>query len=168
MTSIDSRGAHESGERWKNGGFRQVRASMRIITIHHVFWCIMIRWVDTPPPLPLLLYAKGVGFTWKIRVGYRLPDRDSISTCLFCKIYLLHIFRLGLRELYIYRSPRALLLPHALHLPPLLLLLLPLLLLVLPSPALPPLPPSLQSLSPLAHVVVSWQPRPPAGAARSR
>jgi hypothetical protein len=38
--------------------FREVRASMRIITLCHVFLCIMICWVENPP-LPLLLYAKG-------------------------------------------------------------------------------------------------------------
>jgi hypothetical protein len=38
--------------------------------------------------LPLLLYVKGVGFTSKIRVGYNLPDHDSISTYQFYKIYL--------------------------------------------------------------------------------
>jgi hypothetical protein len=40
MTSIKSRGAHESGERWKHEGhegFRQVRASVRIITLRPVF-----------------------------------------------------------------------------------------------------------------------------------
>jgi hypothetical protein len=50
----------------------------------------------------------------------------------------------------------------------LVLLLLPLLLPVPPSPALPPLPSSLQSLPPLAHVPLSWQPRPPVSDARSR
>jgi hypothetical protein len=50
----------------------------------------------------------------------------------------------------------------------LLLLLLPLLLSVPPSPALPPLPSSLQSLPPLAHVPLLWQPRPPVSDARSR
>jgi hypothetical protein len=37
MTSIENRGAHKSGERWKhegNEGFRQVQASVRIITLH--------------------------------------------------------------------------------------------------------------------------------------
>jgi hypothetical protein len=54
---------------------------------------------------------------------------------------------------------------YALHPPPLLLLLLPLLLPVPPSSALPP---SLQSLLPLARIPLPRQPRPPAGAARSR
>jgi hypothetical protein len=93
MIIIHSRGAHKSGERWKHEGregFRQVWASVRIITLCLVFWCIMIHWVDTP--VPLLLYAKGLGFKKKIQVGYNLSDRDSICTCLFYKIYLLNIF----------------------------------------------------------------------------
>jgi hypothetical protein len=51
MTSIESRDAHKSGDRWKHEGhkgFRQVQASMRIITQCFVFLCIMICWLDTP------------------------------------------------------------------------------------------------------------------------
>jgi hypothetical protein len=50
----------------------------------------MIYWIRDPPPLALLLYAKGLGFTRKIVVDYDLPD-DTISTLLFYKIYLLNI-----------------------------------------------------------------------------
>jgi hypothetical protein len=56
MTSIESRGAHKSRERWKHEGhenFRQVQASVRIIALRPMFWYIMIHWVNTP------LYAKG-------------------------------------------------------------------------------------------------------------
>jgi hypothetical protein len=42
------------------------------------------------PPCPSFYMLTGVGFTWKIRVGYNLPDQDSISTYLFNKIYLLN------------------------------------------------------------------------------
>jgi hypothetical protein len=54
MTSV---GAHGHGERWKHDGhegFRQVQASMRIITLCHVFWCIMIHWVETPSTPPFI------------------------------------------------------------------------------------------------------------------
>jgi hypothetical protein len=40
MTSIASRGAHESGEQWQHeghGGVRQVQASVRIITLCPMF-----------------------------------------------------------------------------------------------------------------------------------
>jgi hypothetical protein len=40
------------------------------------------------PPIPLLFYAKGVGFIRKIQIDYNLSDRDSISIYLFYKIYL--------------------------------------------------------------------------------
>jgi hypothetical protein len=43
------------------------------------------------PPIPLILYAKGLGFKKKISIGYNLLDKDSISTCLFYKIYLSNI-----------------------------------------------------------------------------
>jgi hypothetical protein len=51
MTSIESRGAHESEERWKHEGhkgFRQVWASVRLITLCPMFWCILICWVESP------------------------------------------------------------------------------------------------------------------------
>jgi hypothetical protein len=43
------------------------------------------------PPIPLILYAKRVGFKKKISISYNLLDKDSISTCLFYKIYLSNI-----------------------------------------------------------------------------
>jgi hypothetical protein len=56
MTMIQSRSAHESGEQWKHEGhesFRQVRASMRITTLHPMFWCILIFFAfETPSTLP--------------------------------------------------------------------------------------------------------------------
>jgi hypothetical protein len=57
MKSIEARGAHESGERWKHKGhegFRQVQTSVRIITLHPMFWCIMIYWVCTPSTPPFI------------------------------------------------------------------------------------------------------------------
>jgi hypothetical protein len=59
MTSIESRGAHESGEQWQHEGFRHVWASVRIITLDHVF----LVYYDSlgQDPLPLLLYANGGG-----------------------------------------------------------------------------------------------------------
>jgi hypothetical protein len=70
-------------------GFTQVQASHRIIILHPMFWCIMT--YSVRDPLPRHLYAKGLGFTRKIQVGYKLPDQESLSTCLFYKIYLLNI-----------------------------------------------------------------------------
>jgi hypothetical protein len=74
MTSIKSRGAHKSGERWKHEGhegFRQVQASVRIITRCPVFWCIMSYWVETPSTPPFICQGGGgVGFTKKIQVGH--------------------------------------------------------------------------------------------------
>jgi hypothetical protein len=40
ITNIESRGAHESGEQWQHEGhesFRQIQASVRIITLRPVF-----------------------------------------------------------------------------------------------------------------------------------
>jgi hypothetical protein len=85
MTSIESRGAHKSGERWKHEGhegFRQIWVSMSIITLCPMFWCVVIHCVETPL-YPSFYMQSGVGFTRKIRDGYSLPDRYSISTCLF-------------------------------------------------------------------------------------
>jgi hypothetical protein len=79
MTMIQSRCAYESRERWKHAGhegFRQVRTSVRIITLRHVFWYIMIPWLR-PSLYPSFYY---------------LPDQDTVSICLFYKIYLLNIF----------------------------------------------------------------------------
>jgi hypothetical protein len=47
--------------------------------------------LGTMPPLPLLLYANGVGFIRKVQVGYNLSDPNSISTCLIYKIYLFYV-----------------------------------------------------------------------------
>jgi hypothetical protein len=43
-------------------------------------------------PCPSFYKPRRVGFTWKIWVGYNLPDRDSISTCLLYMIYPLNVF----------------------------------------------------------------------------
>jgi hypothetical protein len=44
--------------------------------------CVLVYYdlLGSRSPLPLLLYAKGVGFIRKIRVGYNLSDQYSIST----------------------------------------------------------------------------------------
>jgi hypothetical protein len=49
----------------------------------------MIRWVESPSTPPFICQV--VGFIKKILVSYSLPDRDSISTYLFYKNYLLNI-----------------------------------------------------------------------------
>jgi hypothetical protein len=72
-------------------GFRQVRASVMIITIRPVFWYIMIYWVQDPF-YPSFYTPRGVGFIRKIRVSYNLSNYDSISICLFYNIYLLSTF----------------------------------------------------------------------------
>jgi hypothetical protein len=67
MTRFECRGAHGCDEQWTQGtrGFIQVQASQRIIALRPMCTsCIMIAWVKTPSTP--LLYAKGVGFTWKI------------------------------------------------------------------------------------------------------
>jgi hypothetical protein len=48
--------------------FRQVQTSVRIIIIHPMLLCIMICWIETPSTL--ILYARRVGFTRKIRISY--------------------------------------------------------------------------------------------------
>jgi hypothetical protein len=47
-------------------------------------------WGLRPPPCPSFYMVKGVWFTRKIQVSYNLSDQESISTCLFYKIYLLN------------------------------------------------------------------------------
>jgi hypothetical protein len=57
VTMIQSRGAHESGEQWKHDGhevFRQIQSSVRIITLHSVFLCIMIHWGEIPSTPPFI------------------------------------------------------------------------------------------------------------------
>jgi hypothetical protein len=56
-----------------------------------MFWCIIICWAQHPL-YPSFYMPRGVGFTKKIRVGYNIHDHDSISACLFYKIYLLNAF----------------------------------------------------------------------------
>jgi hypothetical protein len=66
-------------------GFILVQASQRIIALSPMcVGCTMIAWVEIPSTP--LLYAKGVGFTWKIRSVMVVPDPDIISTCPIYKI----------------------------------------------------------------------------------
>jgi hypothetical protein len=93
MTSIESRGAHKSGELWKHKrheSFKQVRASVRITTIHHLFWCIMIHWGVASSIHPFICQRGSVYKKDPSRL--KLYPIETLSLLAYCTRFIHQVF----------------------------------------------------------------------------
>jgi hypothetical protein len=85
LTDVENNGNTRDTRVYTSSGLHEDKDPMSCVQ-----WCIVIQWVETP--YPSFYRLRELGLQGRSKSVIVLPNWDSISTCLFYKIYRMIIF----------------------------------------------------------------------------